>query len=299
MPDYTQLNRTLIRIKGIDAEKFLQGQISTDVASLSHNKVSYSTLNDPKGRMYGLFKILRLEDDYLLSLHTSTVDQVISKLSKYVVFFKCKITKVSTAVVSGLTFKKNNDQAENLALPSEPMHYIESNEKMVIQLPSHGAPFLYEIWHLNPDADDVTVSETGSESWNALETLSGIPEVYESTQGAFILQDLNLQELGAVSFKKGCYTGQEIIARMKYLGKQKKKTYLIQSEQNLTILPKQYIYDSSGKRCGTVVRSHRSDTSETVALAVINKLYTEENTVVYSDEMATHALTIREIHYTS
>ena len=88
-----KLPSQFISITGLDAEKFLQGQLTCDLSALTAQQVSYGTLNTPKGRMYALFKIIRIEDGFLMSLEPSTLEVTLKQLGKYKVFFKCEITE--------------------------------------------------------------------------------------------------------------------------------------------------------------------------------------------------------------
>jgi len=111
------------------------------------------------------------------------------------------------------------------------------------------------------------------------------------------LQSLNLHHLGAVSIKKGCYTGQEIIARMKFLGKQKKQAYVIHSEQECVQLPLSAVYDKEGVKCGTIIRSHWSDQTGSLALCIlpIEKALTYEN--VFLSKALDIPFSVSEINY--
>ena len=107
-------------------------------------------------------------------------------------------------------------------------------------------------------AKQPALSDRSAEDWACMESIKGLPEIYPETSEAFILQYLNLHELGAVSFKKGCYTGQEIIARMKFLGKLKKRTYLLHSPDKTNAQAGDTLYDQNTKKCGEIVRTHYS-----------------------------------------
>ena len=125
----------------------------------------------------------------------------------------------------------------------------------------------------------------------------GIPEVYDSSQDEFILQFINLQQLGAVSFKKGCYTGQEIIARMKFLGKQKKMAYLLHSEEKCIQKPLASIYNKEGSKCGTLIRSHWSEKTGSLALCILPIESALSLGEVFLNDSLAHAFSVTEIDY--
>ncbi len=262
--DATLLPYALIEISGPDAEKLLQGQTSIHIARLPVHGVSYGTANTPKGRMYGLFRLIRTgPDSFLLRLQQSCAEAFLRQLGKYAVFFKCQIRHADEYQAWGLF-----SATEALRLPESSEVAREAEGTYVLR--SLTTPALYEVYSVGPVT---TTGEFSAEDWAALEAQSGIPELYPSTQEAFILQHLNLQELGAVSFDKGCYTGQEIIARLKYLGKQKKRMYRLHAAARVTTQPGESVYDVDGHKCGEVVRSHYSPRTGSITLAVLEEAF--------------------------
>jgi len=254
---------TFISITGVDAEKFLQGQVSCDLRTLDEQSASYSTVNTAKGRIYGLFKIVRSSEGFLLRMESSCVSAFMAQLSKYSAFFKAKIQIADQFRAFGLL----SDMHE---APKQANTLLRYSDGFILRCPSETP--MFEFWS---DSNLSGVASSSPEPWFVQETLNGIPELYAETQEQFILQQLNLQHLGAVSFNKGCYTGQEIIARMKFLGKLKKKAYLLQTpekreQEKNTALAGSDILDQTGKKCGELIRCHWSQRNGTVALGVLN-----------------------------
>lgn len=268
------LTDRFISIIGPDAIKFLQGQCSCDLNELSEHSFSYGTLNTPKGRIYCFFKVLKIENGLLLSMHESVLESTLQKLSKYAVFFKCELKEDSSIEAFGIT---SNDAVSydnflnSINLDKQIQgHQIKLNDAYWLNISSqHNLCVVWVKKELSKTDIFNTSTEIPTEHWLALETRCGIPEIYDSSQDEFILQYLNLHQLGAVSFKKGCYTGQEIIARMKFLGKLKKQSFLLHSDENLTQIPLVAVYDKNGSKCGTVVRSHWSEQTGSVALCIL------------------------------
>jgi len=297
MTSLIKLSRSFISIKGEGAEKFLQGQVSCDVKTLTDEQFSFGTINTPKGRMYGLFKIIRINKGFLLCVEPSTASMVIQQLSKYCVFFKCDINlEISYSAYGDIASYSSKDPQSEL-YPTKALNVSKTSHQICLKLPSSKKNALFEIWFFEHSAPENVDDQTSDETWSTFETLQGIPELYAATQEAFILQDLNLQKLDAVSFKKGCYTGQEIIARMKFLGKQKKMTYLLTSPDKITVPAKSYIYASDGSKCGTVVRSHWANEIGSATLAIIKDSYVEENSVAYLNPECTIRFTISALTY--
>ena len=246
---------------GEDAEKFLQGQLSCDVSELKDGEVGMGTANTPKGRIYGLFKLIRVDQGFLLRVHKSMADEVFSRLSKYKVFFKCTLHIEPKHKVFGLI--KPPISSETLPAKGQ---FTSGTFGQLLAIDEQAQ--LFEQWTSEP-ADSSPLPSRTIDDWSILECLQGVPEIYPQTCESFILQHLNLHELGAVSFNKGCYTGQEIIARMKFLGKLKKKTYRISTPNKTEAQPGTPLYDSNGAKCGEVVRMHFSPAVGSIGLALL------------------------------
>mgnify|MGYP000547672591 CR=1 FL=1 len=285
-----RLPYSFVTITGIDAEKFIQGQFTCDVSTINNEAFQFGTVNSPKGRMYGLFKIVRIENGFLIRLESSTVELFINNLSKYKVFFKCEIKREERLFLYAYTPMESNEQY----LPKLANQLIKSGNEYISRI-SNKEP-LFEIWSSDQALNKLTTN-TDPEIWFALEAKLGIPELYSATQDNFILQYLNLQELGAVSFKKGCYTGQEIIARLKFLGKLKKKMYLLSSPIKEVADAGSDIFDENNKKCGVVVRSHWSDTTGSITLGILNTSYSDSDANVYLTHEKRAPFNISQISY--
>jgi len=266
-----------VSIQGDDAERFLQGQLSCDLSQLTESQACYGTANSPKGRMYGLLRIVRWKEGFLMRLHESTLDNFLQQLGKYKVFFKCQMQ-----AENHLAYGYMEAPETSASLPSE-------TDAMTCD--DHGTLFLrqadptgrYECW--SPAGLPDAVSDPAScEAWHIAECRQGIPELYAETVDHFILQHLNLQQLGAVSFKKGCYTGQEIIARMKFLGKLKKKMFLLYADADHALTPGLSVYDENDKKCGEIVRGHRLENGESIALAVLDIRFDDTGGTVHTEQ---------------
>lgn len=270
-----------ISIKGDDAEKFLQGQTSCDVSALDEQHASFGTTNSPKGRMYGLFLVIRIENGFLLRMHKTTSELFLAQLGKYKVFFKCEMQREPAIKAYG---QLDAERAEDFSVRRDADDWI-------VQLP--GDVSLAERW----SSSDQIESEDDQALWHSLECKNGLPELYDCTQDQFILQYLNLQHLNAVSFNKGCYTGQEIIARMKFLGKLKKQTFLLLGTEEKTSTAGSPIFDDTGKKCGELVRSHWHPEHGSVALGILDISYREEPKPVYLDEAQKVAFQVAPLDY--
>lgn len=294
------LSDRFISITGPDASKFLQGQASCDIDNLSDTRFSFGTLNTPKGRMYCLFKVIKIKDGLLLSMNASLLEKTLTTLNKYAVFFKCTLTEETSYRAAGIFVEDNYDEFLSAVNTDDNAVFSLSQHQNAYWLNLSSKKHLCVIWYNEDEGKPNSLKEMGAlskEEWLSKETCCGIPELYDNSSEEFILQTLNLQKLGAVSFKKGCYTGQEIIARMKFLGKVKKQCYLLKSNSQDTASPMDTIYDAEGNKCGTVVRSHTSSMNGTCALCILTIERALQYNALYLDESLTQPYTVEEIDY--
>lgn len=231
------LNQTygVLEVSGEDAATFLQGQLTNNIHQVTNQHAIYSGFCNPKGRLIGFFIVIKFNESYLLILPRSILESIHKKLSMYILRSKVKLTMQDEAIqIYGLLDKNKN--SNNEVLPKNHLDVLNSNECHMIKLQGVGRFMLVGIKdacqtliHANPE---LLVNEDIS-FWKQEEILSGSPNVYPATQEAFIPQSLNLDLMDAINFKKGCYTGQEIVARTHYLGKPKRRMFIAKAQAAL------------------------------------------------------------------
>ena len=226
----------LIAAQGADAERFLQGQLTCDVRQVTAEHSLIGAHCNPKGRGLASFRLFRREDSYVLQLPGAMTAAALSRLRKYLLMSKATLEDASDALARIGVAGPNAENLLKSALGAVPatMNGVISTglhpSITAIRLPGrqprfelHGsASELITVWNaLKPD-----VTPVGAEPWRLLDILAGMPTIYPETVEAFVPQMINLQQLEGISFQKGCYTGQEIVARTHYLGKLKRRMYL-------------------------------------------------------------------------
>ncbi|MBT9266210.1 folate-binding protein YgfZ [Pseudomonas sp. MG-9] len=221
----------VLAVRGVDAGKFLQGQLTCNLNYLSDSQASLGARCTQKGRMQSSFRILLEGDGVLLAMASELLEPQLADLKKYAVFSKSKLTDESVAWVRfGLEQGDAALAGLGLDLPAETDSVVRSAGLIAIRV----SPNRAELWVPADQADTLkaklaaTLPEGTLNQWLLGQIRAGIGQVMPTTRELFIPQMLNLQAVGGVSFKKGCYTGQEIVARMQYLGKLKRRLYRVQ-----------------------------------------------------------------------
>ena len=221
----------VLAVRGADASKFLQGQLTCNLNYLSDAQASLGARCTQKGRMQSSFRILLEGDGVLMAMASELLEPQLADLKKYAVFSKSKLTDESAAWVRfGLEHGDAALNALGLDLPAVTDSVARHGGLVAIRV----SPDRAELWVAANQAAAVkqqlaaVLAEGELNQWLLGQIRAGIGQVMAGTRELFIPQMLNLQAIGGVSFKKGCYTGQEIVARMQYLGKLKRRLYRLQ-----------------------------------------------------------------------
>ncbi|RMH84246.1 folate-binding protein [Pseudomonas sp. AOB-7] len=218
----------LLAVRGADAGKFLQGQLTCNLDYLSATQSSLGARCTPKGRMLSSFRIVPVDGGYLLAMARELVAAQLADLQKYAVFSKSKLSDESPAWVRfGLAGGDALLAELGLELGAERDAMASAGELLAVRLGDGRA----ELWAPAAAAEGLhsrlaaALPQAPLNDWLLAQVRAGVGQVFGASRELFIPQMLNLQALGGVSFKKGCYTGQEIVARMQYLGKLKRRLY--------------------------------------------------------------------------
>ncbi|MBJ2209616.1 folate-binding protein YgfZ [Pseudomonas carnis] len=255
----------VLAVRGSDAAKFLQGQLTCNLNYLSDTQASLGARCTQKGRMQSSFRILLQGDGVLLAMATELLEPQLADLKKYAVFSKSKLTDESAAWARfGLANADAALSALGLALPVETDSVARNEASIAVRV----SPGRAELWVPAEHADAVRsqlaaqLQQADLNAWLLGQIRAGIGQVMPQTRELFIPQMLNLQAVGGVSFKKGCYTGQEIVARMQYLGKLKRRLYRLSLEANELPEPGTPLFSPShNSAIGEVVIAAKADQS--------------------------------------
>ena len=257
----------LILVTGDDAESFLQNQLSNDINEVDENHFQLSSYSTPKGRMLAVLRIVRIDNGYILVLPASMVTATLQRLATFIIK-----AKVSLADASGhfTRFAVQTDRDEIIGsslLPTTENSVKQSDSLIALDLGQPGNQQRYLFLTLSVDEAisiwqgfSTHLQASSFDAWRLSEIKAGIPVIYPQTNEEFVAQMTNLNLLGGVNFRKGCYPGQEIVARMQYLGKLKRRMFLAQLDTDVCPEPGDdlvssgaEIADGSGKIVDAVI----------------------------------------------
>lgn len=261
-------NIGLLRFSGEDARSFLHNQLSNDVEGLQENESRLAAYCNPKGRTLAVVRLYSKADSIYMLLPREIIEGVAKRLRMFVLMSKVNIDDVSDElVIMGTAGEKTaRDLSTQLGeLPASAEGVLHSHGVTVLKLPQHDSRYLLigevtkliSVWK-QLDSNAIAVSHS---AWQLLDIRTGQPQVYAATTEAFVPQMLNMHAINGVSFKKGCYPGQEIVARMYYLGKLKRRMYLAHMEENHCPLPGEALFaghSDSGQGAGQVVMASQA-----------------------------------------
>ena len=278
--DLSQLG--VIAFRGDDTATFLQGQLTNDVRNLHTDAAQWSGYCNPKGRLLGNFLMWRQAEDYCLQLSGDILPSVQKRLSMFIMRSKVQGRDASDETVRLVVAGKQALATVTAAMGSAPEASMRSvasgagqvirvgDDKFVLSIAPERAPAVWQV--LRKAATPV-----GAQVWDWMRLNAGIPMIVTATQEQFVPQMVNLEVIGGVSFQKGCYTGQEIVARSQYLGKLKRRMFLAHVDVEAAPGDNLYSADHEGQVTGTVVNAAPAPTGgfDLLAVAQIESVNTQ------------------------
>lgn len=290
----------LIEIEGEQAESFMNGQITADVTGLQANQWKWGAHCDPKGKMLASFRIFKHLDGLKMLLPVPAIDVDLPQLQKYAVFSKAELKNAtSDYVLIGIAGTKASQWVAQ--------HYGETTELFTqidhgFLLKDGSAPARY-ILGLTQDAAQQLITSQAIElvdchAWQAEEIKAGYPNISAQHAAQFVPQMCNLQSIDGISFNKGCYMGQETVARMKYRGGNKRALYilsgtcktLLNAESKLEVA-----VEDSFRRAGNIIEWVQTD--EQVLLTAVLANDTENDAVLRVADDESSSLTVIPLPY--
>jgi folate-binding protein YgfZ len=264
----------LIEASGEDAKAFLHSQFTSDINHLPENKAQHAGWCTAKGRMQASFLAWRQDDRYLLALSADLQEAIQKRLQMFVLRSKVKLASLTdNTVMLGLAGQQAVEALADAALPcptddmatatSEGMTVIRLDQsRFIIAAPESAMAALWQKL-------TIKARPAGLPVWRWLDVQTAFPLVTLATKEEFVPQMADFEKIGGVSFHKGCYPGQEVVARTQYLGKVKRHLFRLTSQHVLKAGDVLHSPDNPDQSCGTVMTVAPSPAGGYEALAVV------------------------------
>lgn len=270
----------LIGAYGPETADFLQGQLTVNVPALDTGHSHLGAFCNAKGRMLADFRIFRRGETWFLRLPREQVQPTLKRLSLFLLRAKVTLEDADDALVrfglSGAHAAQRLAEALGAPVPEAVDDVVHHQGVTLIRVQGVHPRFeiygeleaLTRLW----EALNVRAAPVGAAQWALLDILAGVPQIHPENTEAFVPQMTNLQLLGGVSFNKGCYQGQEVVARMHYLGRLKRRMYRLHLPLEIPPAPGTALFDpqvEAEQPVGRIVQAQPHPDGGVEALAVL------------------------------
>jgi len=287
----------MITAEGEDKKSYLQGQVTCDVVKLTAEESTLGAHCDAKGKTWSTFRLFHHRAGYAMLQPKSAITQELAELKKYAIFSKIEFLS-STDILLGLVGKTATQTVDLLSPQQTSVRQIDGGTAVKVD---------EQRWLLAVDeitatklCQTIEAPKISEEIWTLLDIKAAIPAVSASIQSEHIPQALNLQALGGISFTKGCYTGQETVARAKYRGMNKRALQIVKGDcDEQSVIFSAEIERSVGdnwRSAGALMTSYQFNDGKAIGLIVLpNNL--ETNTQLRLANQPNSRWTIQPLPY--
>ena len=266
----------LLKISGVDASKFLQGQLSCDLDQINQDSSQLGAYCNQQGRMISTFRGYKIDEDYYLYMPQSIIEANKAQLQKYALFSKVSLVDASDEKVCvGLSGPKAEQfLTQYFSRKPKQTNQVIVNKSIVVSRVQGALPRYVLIAPYEPMANfwqamQPQVASIAQIGWRLLNIMAGVPSIYPQTQEQFIPHRVNYHLLKGLNFEKGCYLGQEIIARFHYRATFKHQLYRLWLSNDQVYAPGTQIYDENKRTIGHIVDQVLDPVSGSQALIVM------------------------------
>jgi hypothetical protein len=291
----------VIRASGEEAAAFLHNLLSNDIKNLADDQVRFAGLLTPKGRLLATFHIWHDGSDLLLAVAADIQPAILKKLSMYILRSKARLSTAEVVLLGLAGTDAAATAHECLGSAPEAMKMASIPGGQVLGLGNDRY-----IVAVAPDAAIATWDKlagkarpAGAAAWRWVEIAAGQPRVVAATQEAFVPQMVNMEipAVGGVSFNKGCYPGQEIVARTQYLGKVKRRMYRARLDTALPAGTDVFTPESGDQHCGALVTTAPSPEGGYECLVVVQSSGAEAGEIYAGGPGVPPRLTLDKLPY--
>lgn len=288
----------ILQISGEEAQSFLQNLLTNDVNALKVNQSQLSGFCNAKGRLFSIFLLVRRDDSYQIILPMEMCAPLQQRLTMYVLRSKVTISDISNSTACiGLVRAEGTDCT--LPLPIDDYQGVNNNN-LFIKLPceiNKRYLVISSIEHI----DELTAlleqqwQLTSQSKWQLLDIEAGLASITPQSKEMFTPQQVNLDLVNGVSFNKGCYPGQEIVARLHYLGTPSRRLFLAEVKTPITPEIASDVTTTDGTVAGQLVSAQQVDNDHSKVLLSLKLSYLE-STLFLNDDIEVFNISSQEIH---
>lgn len=284
LPSYNELppafaitldNISAVTLSGEEQVKYLQGQVTCDVDKLPESKLLNGAHCNAKGKVFSAFRLLARQDKLLLIQTKNSIEQSLTELKKFGVFAKVDITQDTNNAYLAIAGQDASTKLAELyqEIPDTLTPVVHINNTTLVYLAGSISRYL-----IIDDADAISAVSAALDLptyentvWDLLEITEGFPLLSTASVGEYVPQMLNLQAINGISFTKGCYLGQETVARMQYLGKNKRALFALHGT-NMAVEAGDIIEKKLGdnwRKAGDVLASYQADDKQSYVQGIL------------------------------
>jgi folate-binding protein YgfZ len=292
-----------ISLIGEEQSKYLQGQVTCDVNELEQKNLLHGAHCNAKGKVFSCFRLFNREQQHLLFQPKATIESSLSELKKFGVFAKVEISSTDNLAFLAIVGEQACEhlKAKFAQVPDSLSPVVQVGTSTLVYLAGKLTRYLIidDAENINAIISTFELPIFSSDIWNLLEITEGIPALTMLSDNEYVPQMLNMQAIQGISFTKGCYLGQETVARMQYLGKNKKALFALSGEKTEEIT-KPIIEKQLGenwRKAGDITTFYQADDNQCYIQAVLTS-DTDSSTLLRIKDHSASQLSIIDLPYT-
>jgi tRNA-modifying protein YgfZ len=298
LEDYSAISLT-----GEEQSKYLQGQVTCDVNELEQKKLLHGAHCNAKGKVFSCFRLFNREQQHILFQPKATIEASINALKKFGVFAKVEIASTDNLAFSAIIGEQAGEKLKDkfTQIPDSLSPLVQVGTTTLVYLAGKLTRYLIidVPEKINALYSALELPVYSSDIWNLLEITEGVPSLTMLNDNEYVPQMLNMQAIHGISFTKGCYLGQETVARMQYLGKNKKSLFALTGKMTKEII-KPIIEKKLGdnwRKAGDITTLYQTDDNYCYIQAVLTS-DTDSTTQLRIKDHSDSSLSIIDLPYT-
>ncbi len=276
-------NYSAISLQGEEQSKYLQGQVTCDVNDATQNSLLVGAHCNAKGKVFSAFRLINRDNAHLLIQPKASLEASLAELKKFGVFAKVTIEQANNLSFYALVGEQASTiLQDNFAqVPDSLTPVVHAGSTTIVYIAGKQTRYLLidENNALDEKLGQLSLTCYGDKLWGLLEITEGFVQLNQQASSEYVPQMLNLQAINGISFTKGCYLGQETVARMQYLGKNKRALFSLTANTNLPLSEDDIIEVQLGdnwRKAGDVLTSYQADDGHCYFQAVLSSDLNEQ-----------------------